>query len=284
MVAVDRRAARPRRPASGDRGRRRQADDVLRLGLPRTWRSATSPRVSTSRIPTIRSRSGTTSRRPIAMNRPCRAPAATRSTAAPPTPTASSCYGTLDGFVIALDAADWQGSLGRQARLAREGRDHHVRSAHRREPRHHRLRRRRVRSPRPRHGLRPQRRQESVGVPFDRLRQGRLPDGRHQQGQPALRHGRHGSRHQDAPRRGLQDRRRRGLGLVQLRSRAEDGLLLDRQPRSVEPVLSLHEEDARRVQHGRVRQQVVDDHFRPQGRHRRSRLGLPDDALRPVGL
>ena len=36
-------------------------------------------------------------------------------------------------------------------------------------------------------------------------------------------------------RRRVEDRRRRGLGLVQLRSRPEAGLLLDRQPRSVEP-------------------------------------------------
>ena len=86
------------------------------------------------------------------------------------------------------------------------------------------------------------------------------------------------------PRRRLEDRRRRGLGLVQLRPRAEDRLLLDRQPRSLEPGLSLLEEDARGVQHRRVRQQVVDDHFRPQGRHRRGGLGLPDDAVRPVGL
>ena len=50
------------------------------------------------------------------------------------------------------------------------------------------------------------------------------------------------------------------------------------------PGISLPGQDPRGVQHGRVRQQVVDDHFRPQGRHRRGRLGLPDDALRPVGL
>ena len=86
--------------------------------------------------------------------------------------------------------ADRQGSLGRQARLAGEGRDHHLRSAHRREPRHHRLRRRRVRCPRSRDGLQPRRRQEGLGVPLDRFRQGRLPRRRDQQGQPALRHGR----------------------------------------------------------------------------------------------
>ena len=92
-----------------------------------------------------------------------------------------------------------------------------------------------------------------------------------------------GPRHQDVPGRGLEDRRRRGLGLVQLRSGAEARLLLDRQPRPVEPQLSLPGQDPRGVQHGRVRQQVVDDHFRPQGRHRRGRLGLPDDARSTSG-
>ena len=38
------------------------------------------------------------------------------------------------------------------------------------------------------------------------------------------------------------------------------------------------------VQRRQVGQQVVDDHLRPQGRHRRSGMGLPDDAVRPVGL
>ena len=106
----------------------------------------------------------------------------------------------------------------------------------------------------------------------------------HQQGQPALRHGRPGPRHQDVPRRGLEDRRRRGVGLVQLRPRAQARLLLDRQPGTVEPAVPLPGQVARGVQHRRVRQQVVDDHLRPQGRHRRGSLGLPDDALRPVGL
>ena len=62
-------------------------------------------------------------------------------------------YGTLDGFVIALDGADRQGSLGREACLAGEGRDHHPRSVDRRRQRHHRLRRRRVRCSRSCDGL-----------------------------------------------------------------------------------------------------------------------------------
>ncbi len=87
-------------------------------------------------------------------------------------------------------------------------------------------------------------------------------------------------------RRRMEARRRRGLGLVQLRSGAEAGLLLDRQPRPVEPVLSLRTTptDAGGVQRRQVRQQVVDDHLRAQGRHRRGGMGLSDDAVRPVGL
>src|SRR3984957_20392416 len=38
------------------------------------------------------------------------------------------------------------------------------------------------------------------------------------------------------------------------------------------------------LQQRQVRQQVVDDHFRPQCRYRRSRVGLSDDPVRPVGL
>ena len=41
-------------------------------------------------------------------------------------------YGTLDGFVIALDGQTGKEALGRQARLSREGRDHHPRSIDRR--------------------------------------------------------------------------------------------------------------------------------------------------------
>ena len=63
--------------------------------------------------------------------------------------------GTLDGFVIALDA-----STGKEAWVVKhaypeKGETITVRSADRREPRHHRLRRRRVRCPRSRDGVRP---------------------------------------------------------------------------------------------------------------------------------
>ncbi len=61
--------------------------------------------------------------------------------------------------------------------------------------------------------------------------------------------------------------------LGQLRSGAEARLLVDRQPRSLEPQLSLRRQDPRGVQHRQVGQQVVDDHLRPQGRHRRGRSG-----------
>ncbi len=105
---------------------------------------------------------------------------------------------------------------------------------------------------------------------------------------PHLRHGRHQdigvTSYPDDERRRVEDRRRLLLGLGQLRSRAQACLLVDRQPRSLEPQLSLRRQDPRRVQHRQVGQQVVDDHFRPQGRHRRGRLGLSDDAVRPVGL
>ena len=38
------------------------------------------------------------------------------------------------------------------------------------------------------------------------------------------------------------------------------------------------------LQQRQVRQQVVDEHFRAQRRYRRSRMGLSDDSVRPVGL
>ena len=55
-------------------------------------------------IRTIPSRSGTTSRRPIATSRLCRAHAATPSIAALHYANGKIVYGTLDGYVIALDA------------------------------------------------------------------------------------------------------------------------------------------------------------------------------------
>ena len=50
---------------------------------------------------------------------------------------------------------------------------------------------------------------------------------------------RQGPRHLQLSGRRVEDRRRRAMGLVQLRSRAEDGLCLDRQPWSLEPGPSL---------------------------------------------
>ena len=49
-------------------------------------------------------------------------------------------YGTLDGFVIALDGQTGQGSLGREVCLPRKGRDHHPRSVDRRRQGDHGLR------------------------------------------------------------------------------------------------------------------------------------------------
>ena len=76
------------------------------------------------------------------------------------------------------------------------------------------------------------------------------------------------STYPDHEQRRVEDRRRFLLGLGQLRPRPEARVLVDRQPRPLEPQLSLRRQDPRRVQHRQVGQQVVDDHFRPQSRHR----------------
>ena len=70
------------------------------------------------------------------------------------------------------------------------------------------------------------------------------------------------------PARRLEDRRRRVLGLLQLRPRAKARLFLDRQPGPVEPVLPLRRQNPRGMQHRQVGQQMVADHLRPQGRDR----------------
>ena len=88
------------------------------------------------------SRSGTTTSPPTVTSPQWRAPAATRSIVACRMPMASWCSRTLDGFVIALDAQDRQRSLGRQAGMAGQGRDHHARADHCQWQGHHRLRRR----------------------------------------------------------------------------------------------------------------------------------------------
>jgi hypothetical protein len=73
-------------------------------------------------------------------------------------------FGTLDGYVIALDAATGKEDLGGQARLSGPRRNHHTGTDHRQRQGDHRLRRRRVRGARPCDGLQPRRRQEGVGV------------------------------------------------------------------------------------------------------------------------
>ena len=62
-------------------------------------------------------------------------------------------YDTLDGFVIALDAATGKEVWVVKHAYPEKGETITVRSDDRREPRHHRLRRRRVRCARSRDGL-----------------------------------------------------------------------------------------------------------------------------------
>ena len=77
---------------------------------------------------------------------------------------------------------------------------------------------------------------------------------------------------QHLARRSVEDRRRRHVGLVLLRSRAEPDLLRFGQS------LDLESEAASR------RQQMVDDHLGTRVRHRHGQVGLSDDAARRVGL
>ena len=77
---------------------------------------------------------------------------------------------------------------------------------------------------------------------------------------------------EDLARRPVEDRRRRHLGLVLLRSAAELDLLRLGQSEHLEPGAAAG------------RQQMVDDHFRPQSRYRRRQMGLSDDAARRMGL
>ena len=84
--------------------------------------------------------------------------------------------------------------------------------------------------------------------------------------------GRQGFQPQDLARRSVEDRRRRHLGLVLVRSRTQSDVLWLGQS------LDLESEAAAR------RQQVVDDHLGARRRHRRGQVGLSDDAPRRVGL
>ena len=77
---------------------------------------------------------------------------------------------------------------------------------------------------------------------------------------------------EDLAGRSVEDRRRRHVGLVLVRSETQPDLLRVRQSLDLEP-----EAAARR-------QQVVDDDLRPRCRYRHGEVGLSDDAARPVGL
>ena len=196
-------------------------------------------------------------------------------------------FGTLDGYVIALDAAtgkeDWvvkhahpdKGETITPAPIIAERQSHD------------RFRRRRIRRARPLHGVRPGRRQESVGMPVDRFRQRRVPDAEHQQEASGIRHRRQGSRHPHAI-RATSGKRGGGaawgwyaydpdLHLVYY-STGNPGLWCAVVPLRREAAV------AGSVQRRLVGQQVVDDHLRAQCRYRRSGVGVSDDAVRPVGL
>ena len=77
---------------------------------------------------------------------------------------------------------------------------------------------------------------------------------------------------EDLGRRSVEDRRRLHMGLARLRSVARPRLLRFRQS------FDLESQAAPR------RQQMVDDHFRPQPRQRHGEVGLSNDAARRVGL
>ena len=87
--------------------------------------------------------------------------------------------------------------------------------------------------------------------------------------------------------RRVEARRRRGVGLVQLRPGPAARVLRSTgNPGLWSPSVSLRRDadHAGSLQQRQVGQQVVDDDLRAQRRYRRSRMGLPDDAVRPVGL
>ncbi len=85
-------------------------------------------------------------------------------------------YHTLDGFVIALDATTGKEIWVVKHAYPEKGETITGPTLVAENLVDRRLRRRRVRSPRPSHGLRPQDRQGGVELPLDRSRQGRLPD------------------------------------------------------------------------------------------------------------
>ena len=197
-------------------------------------------------------------------------------------------FGTLDGYRHRARCADRQRSLGRQARLSGQGRDDHAR---------------RRSSP-----------NDKVMIGFggdefaargrftayaladgkkvwechvDRFRQRRLPDRR----TPTRSNPQYGTAGKDLGISYVSGRRVAAsaaarLGLVQLRPRAATRLL--RRPATrvcgARPSAAAPRPQTRKLQQRQVGQQMVDDDLRAQRRYRRSRLGLSDDAVRPVGL
>ena len=154
--------------------------------------SATSSRRSTCPTRIIRCRSGTTEDQRTAMNPRYRAPVATRSIAAVRMRTASSCSARSTATSIALDAADRQGSVGRQARASGQGRDDHASPDHR-ERQGPRSASAATNSPRA--AASPPMRWPTArrsGNANHRHRQRRLPDRQHQQEASRVRHGRQG--------------------------------------------------------------------------------------------
>ena len=108
-------------------------------------------------------------------------------------------FGTLDGYVIALDAA-----TGKQDWVVKSAYPEHGETItpaphHRRRQGVHRLRRRRVRRARRGHGLQPRRRQEGLEMLQHRQRQGRVPDREDQSQASGIRQRRQGSGNQHVP-------------------------------------------------------------------------------------
>ena len=136
--------------------------------------------------------------------------------------------------------------------------------------------RRRVRRAGIRHGLRDQDRQARCGAPTRSGPTRRSCSIRKRRRRSASRSARILA--QDLERRAVEDRRRLRLGLVLLRSGDQPVLLRHRQPLDLEPGA------ARRTRWQAHRPEMDDVDHRPRPGHRDGALGLPDDAVRRVGL
>ena len=194
-------------------------------------------------------------------------------------------FNTLDGYLDLARRQDRQGRLGRQARLSRAWRDGDERAADRRRQGDRRLRRRRVRGPRPARGLQPRRRQAHLALPVERHRFKDVcltPD-------TNKAHPEHGTAGHDI---GLTsypgDEWKRGGGSPWAWYSYDPELKIvyasTGNPGNWSPTTRCKYDTHEKCNDGDAGQQVVDDDLRPQGRHRRGGLGLPDDPVRPVGL